>query len=379
MAEAVVVKLVRLLARMFYEPAYFILLDMVLHDRIVAEDVLAERLQMQLKQVNRITVKLRDDRFLQSEARVEIRELDGKSLTRTYWYLDFKGFVEATRWRLKKMSRTVEEMIQRGAQGGQHGYKCTKCSKTYGLLDVDRLVTDFRKGTLQCEVCKGEVEDEDTMSSAEAADLYSRMNQALKPAVALLKEIELAQTPLGTSKSSPPMGNASLSDSNADAAYKNDIESNSVPNIEPQATSVFGSGPSIGGDQSKSSAHNAVTNVMPEWHSHSTVSGQAVKFQHAAASTTPTLSTDDGTPKVITTSSTPLKKRHFEDVAVEEENADKISRGDDLGDDSVMVMVQGKSVPLMQVTEADKLAMSKEESEAYYEAFMNVFGESSFI
>jgi transcription initiation factor TFIIE subunit alpha len=361
-----VVKLVKLLGRMFYEPAYFIVLDMILHDRIVAEDVLAERLQMQLKQVNKMTIKLRDDRFLQSEARLEIREFDGKTLTRTYWYLDFKGLVEATRWRLKKMSRQVEEMIQRGAQGGEHGYKCGKCGKTYGLLDVDRLVSDFRKGTLACEVCKGEVEDEEAMSSAEAADLYSRMNQALRPIVALLKEIELANVSLGTSKpksSSSPSG--------------------TTPTLvtSPSSTSAVAASPFHSSEGSLVQEKEKIINEMPVWHSHSTVSGQAVKFHnHSTAQTQSKASADSSEPKVHL----PVHKRPNADAQlsakktkVEEDT--KVFRGDGEMESDVMVKVQGKPVPLMQVTEADKLAMSKEENEAYCEEFMKIFGESSFI
>lgn len=133
-------KLVKLSSRMFYEPAHFILLDILLKEDILPEDVIADRLQIQMKQVNKLVIKLRDDGFLQSEGRLEVREYDGKNITRCYWSIDYEDFIEKTRWRIKKMSSKVEELIQKGAKGDSESFVCTLCKKRYDLLDFNRFV-----------------------------------------------------------------------------------------------------------------------------------------------------------------------------------------------------------------------------------------------
>lgn len=350
------VKLSKMLVRMFYEPAYFIILDIVLKKGIVSEEFLSEKLQMQLKQVNKLTVKLREDHFLQCETRVEIREYDGKSISRSYWFIDFKSLVDTTRWRLKKMSRYVEEKIQKGASGGLNGYKCNQCGFIYGLLDVDRLVTDFQTGVLQCEICKGEIEDEQVMSSSQAADLYSRLNQALKPIVSLLKEIEQLPQPLGTSKNHIMKAKPSNTHEAEEKTYFNESLS-----TLPSSSAV----PAI-----------------PVWHSHSTVSGQAVKsiIREEKVETCKKTS-DESHSKIITNeNSNSGSKRPFVLQDSEEKNKEKRAKSDS-GEPfvDICVLVQGKPIPIMQITESDKKAMSAEESAIYYEEYMKIFGDNSFL
>ena len=131
-------KLVKMLSRMFYEVEHFIFLDLLILEGILSEDQIADRLHFQVKQVNKIAVKLREDKFLQSEARLEIRDYDGKNITRTYWYIDYPGLLEGTRRRLKKMSVRVEEMIQKGAKGDSQTFICKNCKKIFSLLDFNR-------------------------------------------------------------------------------------------------------------------------------------------------------------------------------------------------------------------------------------------------
>jgi transcription initiation factor TFIIE subunit alpha len=136
-------KLVKMLSRMFYEVEHFIFLDLLILEGILSEDRIADRLHLQIKQVNKIAIKLREDKFLQSDARLEIRDYDGKSITRTYWYIDYPGLVEGTRRRLKKMSAKVEEMIQKGAKGDSQTFICKNCKKIFNLLDFNRYFQPF--------------------------------------------------------------------------------------------------------------------------------------------------------------------------------------------------------------------------------------------
>lgn len=120
------VELVKLVARLFYEDRHAVFLDYLLRERMydrrpwscsphpnrLPDDVLADRMQVLLRDVGKIAARLREDRLIMTHIRPEVREYDGKTFSRTYYYIDFALFADVVRYRLYMMRVILEQKVK---------------------------------------------------------------------------------------------------------------------------------------------------------------------------------------------------------------------------------------------------------------------------
>lgn len=118
------VELVKLVARLFYEDKHAVFLDYLLRERMytrtlmtllsdrLPDDVLADRMQILLRDVGKIASRLREDRLIKTHVRPEVREYDGKTFSRTYYYIDFALFADVVRYRLYQMRISLEQKVK---------------------------------------------------------------------------------------------------------------------------------------------------------------------------------------------------------------------------------------------------------------------------
>ena len=136
---------------------------------------------------------------------------------------------------------------------------------------IFRLISDPRTGALKCERCGEEVIDEEVMSSADAAELYKKMNQTLKPVVSLLKEIETG-APIQTFdarkflSSKPTEKHIQLPSQQPE---KDDLQV-----LQKQTVLIEDKSPQLPTQQESPMIRNY---TIPEWISKSTVSGHEIK------------------------------------------------------------------------------------------------------
>lgn len=76
------------------------------------DDVIIDRMQIIIRDFNRVVAKLQQDRLVKCEARQQPRA-DEKLITRNYLYIDYKQFVDVVKFRIFKMRQSVEDMIKR--------------------------------------------------------------------------------------------------------------------------------------------------------------------------------------------------------------------------------------------------------------------------
>lgn len=69
-------------------------------------------MQLQVKDVAKLAAKLREDRLIKSESRLESKEYDDRTYTRTYYYIDFAYFADVVKYRLHMMRKTLEDRIK---------------------------------------------------------------------------------------------------------------------------------------------------------------------------------------------------------------------------------------------------------------------------
>jgi len=70
------------------------------------------------------------------------------------------------------------------------GYICPQCGKSYTPLEVDKLM-DYSKGIFVCEICRGEVIDNENAESVKGSqDRMQRFNRAMRFIIEGLRKTE---------------------------------------------------------------------------------------------------------------------------------------------------------------------------------------------
>ena len=91
-------------------------------------------------------------------------------LTSTYWYIDYKQFVDVVKYKLHRMQSRLQELLKAVGttvpirfkaltslkEMENQDYYCPQCQKSYSTIDVQSLL-DRDSFTFRCEYCSGEL------------------------------------------------------------------------------------------------------------------------------------------------------------------------------------------------------------------------------
>ncbi|RUP45848.1 hypothetical protein BC936DRAFT_147665 [Jimgerdemannia flammicorona] len=199
--------LVNRVARAFYEPKYIVILDALnkadanttgtltaFLQRSVKDEDLALTIKVTIREIHKICGKLKEDRLLKMITRNEPRKADQRAIPKTYYYIDYKQFVDVVKWKMYKMQSKVLDNLK--TESENRGYICNDCKRTYGPLQVVSLV-DMRDQMFHCEVCVDTVlQDNDNAKSVKGSeDQLSRLREQSQPIIALLKQTDTLVIP----------------------------------------------------------------------------------------------------------------------------------------------------------------------------------------
>ncbi|KIL00310.1 hypothetical protein PAXRUDRAFT_821772 [Paxillus rubicundulus Ve08.2h10] len=180
--------LVQHVARGFYEPKYIIILDQLARHPVLKDDDLAGRMGLQAKELNKLMAVLGNDCLVQVYRQNELKEGAQRSVGRQYYYIDYKHFCDVVKWRIAEMRRIIDSSLRNELDN--KGYICPQCGKSYTPLEVDKIM-DFDKGILVCEICHGEVIDNENAESVKGSqDRMQRFNRAMRFVIEGLRKTE---------------------------------------------------------------------------------------------------------------------------------------------------------------------------------------------
>ncbi|KIJ07528.1 hypothetical protein PAXINDRAFT_90272 [Paxillus involutus ATCC 200175] len=180
--------LVQHVARGFYEPKYIIILDQLARHPVLKDDDLAGRMGLQAKELNKLMAVLGNDRLVQVYRQNELKEGAQRSVGRQYYYIDYKHFCDVVKWRIAEMRRIIDSSLRNELDN--KGYICPQCGKSYTPLEVDKIM-NFDKGILVCEICQGEVIDNENAESVKGSqDRMQRFNRAMRFVIEGLRKTE---------------------------------------------------------------------------------------------------------------------------------------------------------------------------------------------
>lgn len=275
-------RLVQVIARLFYDDGYILLVDQLVSIALIPIEVLARRIGMQTRDLASLASKLIEDRVISVYRSQETREGPfQRSVTRTYFYIDYKLFLDVTKWRMMAMRRHIDTKLRNGLDN--KGYVCPRCSKSYSTLEVAHLL-NLSCNMFVCDVpgCGTElVDNEDAEDVRSSKDTLTRFNEQLSVVQQMLRSVDGVALPpmdaqawLAKHSASPPWAHEMVRDEKA-------LAPGSVPKPTPKAPTVRVEMAhdtererlELERQRALEEEQQRAQNTLPSWHLASTVSG----------------------------------------------------------------------------------------------------------
>lgn len=312
------------------------------------------------------------------------------------------------------MRKGLEERLQRDAQG--KGYRCDTCSRNYSPLDAAALVNP-ETFLFECEICQNPLISISSESSnlsqtslaGEKVDLMlqSRMVEQTNAILRLLKKMDQVQLPtfdpeaflasrskyeLGMSLYDVGSQSESLANSASSDLQSSHFGNNEIEQVNNGLRSIVGDSPT----QSERSEVEivfqpeptiALKNVLPSWHTHSSITGNAI--HHASLAEKKPLNSTDSFSKRLrsdadnhrdylrsyessgSTLTTTTTTASFTDS---DKNTDLVDLAPETNE-VVLVVVAGVPKRIEDITDEDKERMNEDEYRLYYTAMADQYDQ----
>ncbi|KAI7870684.1 hypothetical protein BDF14DRAFT_1772704 [Spinellus fusiger] len=376
-------------------------------------------LKMTPRDIHRICGKLKEDRLLKMATRMEARKQDQRPVPKTYYYLDYKEFVDVVKWKMYKMQTIVRDNLR--TESENKGYVCPMCQKQYSPLDVLSLV-DPSDGLFHCEACNSVLEENDNAENVKGSQqVLTRLREQSHPIIHLLKQTDSLVIP--SSYIFKPSAVGVRSNGGVKDDYELAVAQDTGAGQGDIIVDLQMDNEAARRQKMQEAEEKRQQNALPVWHQRSTVSDVLVGTGDRAYEAPPEHEEEENFEEVGTEEFDAVRNDYYEKYyeslshtlpseaagghwhfeAGEEEEEDEFeavthgsskrrqpleeeddvykrtryeSEGavDEFGEgfeEIPMVSVNGKTVPLNEVMEEDQMNMTTEEYKAYYEAWQN--------
>ncbi|KAI8881314.1 hypothetical protein K501DRAFT_189305 [Backusella circina FSU 941] len=328
-------------------------------------------------------------------------------IPKTYYYIDYKEFVDVVKWKMYKMQTIVRDNLR--TESENKGYICHTCEKQFTPLDVLSLV-NMTDQLFHCDMCESVLEENDNAENVKGSQqVLTRLREQSQPIITLLKQTDAIVIP------------SSYIYKHTQGSKKNGANSDEYELAIAQDTGL-GQGDIIVDLQMDNEAARRAKmeeaeqkrqqNALPVWHQRSTISdtvlvptersadaeeGEEEEVFEDAGHLGLDQETEDYYAKYYESLSnnTPMetggegggggggegfeeesfdeysRKRSHEDMeeTFEEQASGSGEEEFDEEGEIPMVSVNGKMIPLNEIQEEDQRNMTTEEYKAYYEAW----------
>eukprot|EP00126_Sphaerothecum_destruens_P001728 Sdes_comp15143_c0_seq1m3954 len=408
--------LAKYVVRAFYGPEYQVIIDILVRQNCIKEEAIIQLTKLDKKQVRHSLAVLRNDKLLKSESRQESKNQDERrTFPFMYWYIDFKVFVNVTKYRLHFLQKKLEQMLKR--EEDNQKYACGYCSSHYSLLDVGALL-DPNDGSFKCSLCQGELHEYNNSEQVQDIQMkQGKLSQEIRTILSLLKESE--NISLLDSFSNPRSREANIHESNLEY-YKGQ---RNHPGSKQKMGSLDSENVGIRIDFNEvQTKPNENIKEQPEWMTASTVTTNLstdLRGEKNILVETDQISEVDGMDdqvyqEYLKTYYEQIKKQNESENtsqvgkrSAEEPEEDMVSKrikksdsdphesleaslvkdesiGEEMEDElesdseNVFVKVGDLMIPLANITEEHQKMMSEEEYSSYYELLTRTFGDQYY-
>ncbi|KAG2208966.1 hypothetical protein INT47_011106 [Mucor saturninus] len=399
--------LVARVARAFYDPKYIAILDEL--NRAppncngVREEDLVLTLKMTPRDIHRICGKLKEDRLIKMANRMEPRKQDQRLVPKTYYYIDYKEFVDVVKWKMYKMQTIVRDNLR--TESENKGYVCPNCEKQFSPLDVLSMV-DMSDQLFHCDMCENILEENDNAENVKGSQqILTRLREQSQPIITLLKQTDSIVIPTSyIYKHAPGSRNSGNNNDEYELAVAQDTgagQGDIIVDLQMDNEAARRA-------KQEEAEQKRAQNALPVWHQRSTISDTILVGTGDRPAEEKDQDEDDTFEDVGTNGMDADTEDYYAKYYESLSNNAAVPTNDDIDDDSEMfevvgteqngiheptintfeetadsaedfeedediplVSVNGKMIPLNEVQEEDQRNMSTDEYKAYYEAWEN--------
>ncbi|KAG0264599.1 hypothetical protein DFQ27_001120 [Actinomortierella ambigua] len=181
--QAVLDQLVYRVSRAFYDPRSIVVMDVINKQRQVKDEELAATLKLTVREIHKVCGKLKEDRLIKDVTKQEARKPDQRPVPKTYYYVDYKSFVDVVKFKIHKMSKELDSHMS--SKEVQHaGYRCPACHNMFTMVDV---VGGFDNGRFLCPNDNCPLDEDKVDDGDQGQELKTKLRENTKPIVDLLK------------------------------------------------------------------------------------------------------------------------------------------------------------------------------------------------
>ncbi|KAL9131098.1 MAG: hypothetical protein Q9217_000860 [Psora testacea] len=275
--------LIRSVARAFYDTKHVLVVDaLMIHSALPNED-LAFVLGMQQKDLRKLCGKLREDRLLAVHSRPEIRDGMTRPVNKDYYYIDFHSTIDAIKYRMYSLTEKVKELYRPSHE--KKDYFCPQCHAQWTQLEV--LDRSGPHG-FECHRCGGSLEREERQEGDSTGhEKQSKLMSQLDGFIKMLQQIDNQDIPkndfdTALSLAVPVQRDATanplrpyqpVDKSQTSTAAKGLTQATVVP-LDVSVTTSSDRTAAEKAEEAKRKASIAAQNILPVWHTTSTVTGE---------------------------------------------------------------------------------------------------------
>lgn len=293
--------LIRQCVRSFYETKHIIVVDALIIHTALRDDDLAYLMGTNTKDLHKIAGKLREDRFLAVHTRQELKEGQQRPISRTYYYIDYRATIDAIKWRVYTINKQVQGVAVPRDEIKE--FRCQRCKAEWTLMDVLERPAPNSLGFL-CRVCGFLLEamenteqgghEQSTKLNAQfrfITEMLPKLDQVIIPESIAEEALESARK-INRDESNPAYDSLPVT-----TAYARPTAVKGLINTGPTSIAVTlttSEGPTdadVAAEQARKEKV-AKQNAMPVHFTHSTVTGEQVKFG-APTTTTSSIKLED--------------------------------------------------------------------------------------
>ena len=221
-----------------------------------------------------------------SHSRQEVREGQQRPVNKDYYYIDHHATIDAIKYRIFQLTNTVKDLYKPSEE--KKDYHCPRCKAQWTQLEVlDKISSS---GEFQCHRCNGILERDD-VSAADSAghERQAKLMQQLEKLLKLMPQIDSQTIPNNDFETAfslmvPIQRNEEVNPvrkfeplekgRGPPTAVKGLANTVSQP-IEIDLTTSSEKTAAEQAAEAKRKADIAAQNIMPVWHTNSTVTGES--------------------------------------------------------------------------------------------------------
>ncbi|KAI9475615.1 MAG: hypothetical protein EXX96DRAFT_486982 [Benjaminiella poitrasii] len=331
---------------------------------------------------------------------MEPRKQDQRLVPKTYYYIDYKEFVDVVKWKMYKMQTIVRDNLR--TESENKGYVCPNCEKSFSPLDVLSLV-DMTDQLFHCDVCEHVLEENDNAENVKGSQqILTKLREQSQPIISLLKQTDSIVIPSSYIYRAGPN---SRSGGSKHDEYELAIAQDTGAGQGDIIVDLQMDNEAARRQKMEEAEQKRQQNALPVWHQKSTISGTNLVGTNEGNVDVNEHQEDEDTfeeigPTEVDADTEDYYAKYYESLnaqsAMEEEgennegfetvdtfeeanNYNDEEQQEEFEEDEDIPLVSGKfkpafvfngkMIPLNEVQEEDQRNMTTEEYKAYYEAW----------